>query len=133
MFLRRVVSNLIENAMKYTYEGGSISVLVDRQPEHVAVKVIDDGCGIAGADLQHVFEKFYRGRPFAKMNNDVCIEEECPISNETSGTGLGLYIVRNLAEQIGAEISVASPADGGRGTRFTLLVPFSFGTSEALH
>lgn len=118
--LRRIVSSMIENAMKYTPENGEISVSAEQRDKFVAVKVSDNGCGIAAEDLPHIFEKFYRGRPLEQTQN----AEDCANSNETSGIGLGLYLVKNLAEQIQAEIQVESPAHKyGQGTLFTIILP----------
>lgn len=120
--LRRIVSSLIENAMKYTPENGSINVSAERHDGHIAVIVADDGCGIANADLPHIFEKFYRGKPLKSEGTD----ESCAPENETSGIGLGLYLVKSLVEQIGGEISAESPArETGRGSRFIVLLPLA--------
>lgn len=129
--LRRIISSLIENAMKYTPEGGSISVHAELQHEHVAITVLDSGCGITRADLPHVFEKFFRGRPLVSTNEKDPTIEECFLANEAPGTGLGLYLARSLAEQIGCEISVESPVEAGLGTRFTVLVPFETGENRS--
>jgi signal transduction histidine kinase len=118
--LRRIVSSLIENAMKYTPENGRITVAAERRGERLAVTVTDDGCGIATIDLPRIFEKFYRGKPYQPENPD----EECAPENEASGIGLGLYLVKSMVEQIGGEISAESPVpDTGRGARFTVLLP----------
>ena len=82
----------------------------------------DNGCGIAREDLPHIFERFYRGRPIQEKSE--FDGEECPSPNETSGIGLGLYLVKNLTEQIQAEIVATSPAvEGNRGTRLTIFLP----------
>lgn len=118
--MRRIVSSLIENAMKYTPENGQIKISAEQRGGQIAVMISDDGCGIAAKDLPHIFEKFYRGRPLKTSKTD----EESVLSNETSGIGLGLYLVKSLVEQIQAEIYAESPAqDGVGGTRFTILVP----------
>lgn len=123
-FLKRIVLNLVENAMKYTADGGSILILAKQEDRVVAVTVVDDGCGIAEVDRPHVFEKFYRGRPIARTAEEGFSEGVNTSSNEAPGTGLGLYLVKNLIKQIGAEIRVESPAnEGGRGSRFTILLP----------
>jgi two-component system phosphate regulon sensor histidine kinase PhoR len=120
--LRRVISSLIENAMKYTPAGGRIEVSAERQGKKIAVRVMDDGCGIASSDLPRIFEKFYRGKPISPESSD----DECAPENEASGIGLGLYLVKSLVEQIGGEINAESPVDEiTRGARFTVLLPIS--------
>ena len=125
--LRRIVSSLIENAMKYTPENGRIEVAAERRDGKIVVQVTDDGCGIAAEDLSLIFEKFYRGRPL-EINNS---GEECAAVNETSGIGLGLYLVKSLVEQIGAELIAESPAtDNGRGSRFIVFLPLYKDSAE---
>ena len=118
--LRRVLCSLIENAIKYTPEGGHISVGAQRAgDDEVAIKVADTGCGILPEDVPRVFEKFYRGRPAAFS------PEETPVEtadyNEASGVGLGLYLAHSFVEQLGGRISVANTAP--RGTVFTVHLP----------
>ena len=118
--LKRIISGLIENSMKYTPENGEIRLAAKKCDEKIAVTITDNGCGIAKEDLPHIFERYYRGKPYvgSKSEND-----EQKESNETSGIGLGLYLVKNLAEQIQVEISVESPVnENQQGTRFTLFV-----------
>jgi signal transduction histidine kinase len=118
--LQRIVSSLIENAMKYTPENGRITVSATRRDEKIALMVTDDGCGIAPKDLPRIFEKFYRGKPYKPDDSD----EECAPENEASGIGLGLYLVKTLVEQISGEIIAESPVyENGRGSRFTVLLP----------
>ena len=125
--LRRIVVSLIENAMKYTPEEGKITVSVNRQAAQIAVTVTDDGCGIAAADLAHIFERYYRGRPLAVKGMNGADESESGdfvFTNQTPGIGLGLYLVKSLVEQLRGEILARSPArENGRGTRFTVLLP----------
>ena len=117
--LRRIVSGLVENALKYTPAGGRVRISAKEKSGRIAVEVADDGAGIAAEDLPHIFEKFFRGRPLAAETGDEMLFE-----NETSGTGLGLYLVKNLVEQIEAEIYAESPAASTqRGARFTVLLP----------
>lgn len=125
--LRRAVSSLIGNSLKYTPAGGEIVISADQRDDKIAVEISDDGCGIAAEDVPHVFEKFYRGRPLAA---DCALQKNGDSSGENKydgaagGVGLGLYLVRNLVAQIGAEIAVESPAaKNGRGTRFTITLP----------
>jgi len=103
--LREVLSNLIDNAIKYTPAGGKIEIQVktadlpgrsDNSPSPpMAIAVSDTGMGIPEADLEHLFERHYRG---VQAHSDI------------PGTGLGLAIVRDLLDQMQADIEVFSPA-----------------------
>ena len=122
--LRRVFLSLIENAMKYTPEGGRITFSVNHRNDQIAVNITDDGCGIAAADLSHIFERYYRGRPLESKYKAASNRENRISANQTPGIGLGLYLVKNLVEQIHGEITARSPANPtGQGTQFTVLLP----------
>ena len=120
-------SGLIENALKYTPEGGEISVAVYQNNEQIAVEIADNGCGIAAEDLPHIFEKFYRGKPLVESsweNNQNPHDSDCGNMTQTSGVGLGLYLVQNLVKQNGGEITAESPVGTTkRGSKFTVLLP----------
>jgi two-component system phosphate regulon sensor histidine kinase PhoR len=106
--LRRILENLVENAVKYTPTGGRVEVRSGPGPAGAAVlEVEDDGPGIAAQHLPRIFERFYR--------------VDKARSRELGGTGLGLAIVRHLAEGMGTSVTVVS--EPGRGTRFTVTVP----------
>jgi signal transduction histidine kinase len=94
--LRRCLVNLIDNAVKY---GHQASVAVDRVGGAARIRIRDKGPGIADAELARVFEPFYR--------------IEGSRSRESGGTGLGLTIARNIAEQHGGSITLANHPDGG--------------------
>ncbi len=124
--LRQIVSSLIENAMKYTPEGGEISVTAFQKDDQIAVAVADDGCGIAAEDLPHIFEKFYRGKPFVGQTKTggSFADAECEPGDQFGGVGLGLYLVKNLVVQSGGEIIAESPVEGTkRGAKFVILLP----------
>jgi signal transduction histidine kinase len=106
--LRRVIRGLIDNAIKYTPEGGQITVSAQESTETIAISISDTGKGIAETDLPHVFEKFYR----AGLETD---------DASPPGVGLGLYLAQHIVGQLNGEISVASTA--GAGTTFTLRLP----------
>ncbi len=89
MMLRELLSNLIDNALRYTPSGGSVTVRVRRDGEHALLEVEDTGPGIAPAERVHVFERFYR-----------------ILGNSASGSGLGLAIVREIAGQHNAEVDI---------------------------
>lgn len=106
--LRRVIRGLIDNAIKYTPEGGQITVSAQESTETIAISISDTGKGIAETDLPHVFEKFYR----AGLETD---------DASSPGVGLGLYLAQHIVGQLNGEISVESTA--GAGTTFTLRLP----------
>jgi heavy metal sensor kinase len=103
--LFRLVFNLGENAIKYTPSGGTIDVTLEQQDGAAVLQVKDTGPGIAAEAQQHIFDRFYRGDP----------------SREGSGTGLGLALVRSIAELHHGQISVASTP--GRGSCFRVILP----------
>jgi two-component system phosphate regulon sensor histidine kinase PhoR len=106
--LRRILENLVENAVKYTPAGGQVEVTSAPGPNGSAVlEVCDDGPGIAAEHLPRIFERFYR--------------VDKARSRELGGTGLGLAIVKHLAEGMGATVRVESTP--GKGARFTVTVP----------
>jgi two-component system phosphate regulon sensor histidine kinase PhoR len=105
--LERALRNLVENAIKYTGEGGSIRVLVGSDEDEVVFTVQDTGMGIPEADLPRVFERFYR--------------VDKSRSRELGGTGLGLAIVKHVAQLHGGSVSVQSRV--GHGSSFRLRLP----------
>ena len=101
------VANLVDNAVKYSEPGGTVTVSVDRATEHVAVTVADRGVGIPSRDLERIFERFYR--------------VDRARSRSTGGTGLGLSIVRHVAANHGGSVRVDSVE--GEGSTFVLELP----------
>ena len=101
--------NVLDNAIKYTPDGGDVSITVATAGGRVRVEVSDTGMGIPSKDLPRIFERFYR------------VDEGR--SREQGGTGLGLSIVKHIIQLHGGEISVASEA--GKGSTFTVLLPIS--------
>jgi two-component system phosphate regulon sensor histidine kinase PhoR len=101
--LDHVLVNLVDNGVKYTPDGGRVTVHLDTNPEEgVVIEVSDTGGGIAPQNLPRIFERFYRvdsGR-----------------AREVGGTGLGLAIVKHLVQRMGGEVGVESRL--GRGTTF---------------
>jgi signal transduction histidine kinase len=103
--VRRILENFVDNAIKYTPEGGRVEVRTAAAEEGGAeIAVSDDGPGIAPEHLARVFERFYR--------------VDKARSREIGGTGLGLAIAKHLAEDMGASLSVRS--EPGRGSTFAL-------------
>jgi signal transduction histidine kinase len=111
--LGQVFSNLLDNAIKYTPEKGTITISVGAGEKFVEVSVADTGIGIPLQDLPRIFERFYR--------------VDKARSRELGGTGLGLSIVKHLVEGHGGTVSAESQ---GKGSRF--LVRLSIATSPAL-
>lgn len=107
--VRQISDNLIDNAIKYTPENGSVRVRCYFQDETVAFEVTDTGIGIPREDLPRIFERFYR--------------VDKARSRELGGTGLGLSIVKHLVQSIGGRIDVSSRL--GSGSQFTVLFPRS--------
>jgi two-component system, OmpR family, sensor histidine kinase SenX3 len=101
------VTNLVDNAIKYSESGSTVEVHADLVGDEVAVTVRDHGVGIPPADLDRIFERFYR--------------VDRARSRETGGTGLGLAIVRHVATNHGGAVSVESVE--GVGSSFTLHLP----------
>ncbi|MDH4112878.1 MAG: ATP-binding protein [Actinomycetota bacterium] len=105
--LSLLVRNLVDNAIRYTQEGGTVLVRVAGDADGVTLTVRDSGAGIPSRDLPRVFERFYR--------------VDRARSRETGGTGLGLAIVRHVAENHGGSASVVS--EFGIGSTFTVRLP----------
>ncbi len=105
--LEEVVSNLLENAIKYSPEGGSIEVAIQADEREVAIAVADHGMGIAKPHLDRIFERFYR--------------VDKARSRSLGGTGLGLAIVKHIVRSLGGDIEVAS--EPGVGSTFTIRLP----------
>ena len=126
--LYRILSGLIENALKYTPEFGVVKVMAGRVDDDVVIEVQDNGCGIASEDLERVFEKFYRGRPLSISAVGTTVNgssADAVLNPEpVPGMGLGLYIVKALVDQVGGTIDVKSPANGsGAGSAFIVRLP----------
>jgi two-component system sensor histidine kinase SenX3 len=101
------LSNLIDNAVKYSDEGSDVFVTATIDDEHVGLSVEDHGVGIPAKDLDRIFERFYR--------------VDRARSRETGGTGLGLAIVRHVATNHEGDVQVRSTE--GEGSVFTLRIP----------
>jgi PAS domain S-box-containing protein len=105
--LTRAVTNLISNAIKYSPAGKEITINARAEGQALRIEVVDQGYGIPAADLERIFEKFYR----------VSRAED----TDVQGTGLGLAFVREIVELHGGRVTVSSVA--GSGSTFSLLLP----------
>jgi signal transduction histidine kinase/CheY-like chemotaxis protein len=105
--VRQILTNLLTNAHLYTGEGGQIGIALAPSTNHLALTVTDSGRGMSEEELEHVFDRFYRGGD----------------GSGARGTGLGLAIVRSLVDLHHGEVEVESTP--GEGTRFTVHLPRS--------
>ena len=111
--LGQVIYNLIDNAIKYTPEGGSVHVTMKADGRNAVFAVKDTGVGIPEEDAKHIFDRFYR--------------VDKARSRETGGTGLGLSIVRQMVQLHRGEIKVDSVF--GKGSTFTVTLPLRKGAA----
>jgi signal transduction histidine kinase len=105
--LRQVFANLLDNAIKYTGEGGEVRITVSRDPDAAVVTIGDTGAGIAAADLPRIWERLYRADP----------------SRSERGLGLGLSLVKAYVEAHGGTVEARS--EPGRGSIFTVRLPLN--------
>jgi signal transduction histidine kinase len=101
-----VLDNLLENAIKYTQPGGKVKIKLDYEKGKVKIIISDTGIGVPKRQFGRVFSKFFRG--------------ENALLFQTSGTGLGLYMVKNIIDRHCGQISVES--EEGKGTTFTIIL-----------
>ena len=107
--LRQVVANLVENGIKYSPNGGTVRLAFAPSERSLRISVSDEGIGIPASEQRRIFEKFYRVDP--NMEKGI------------GGTGLGLYISRELVRRVGGRIHVESTP--GRGSTFTVEIPLA--------
>lgn len=105
--LALALRNLIENALHYTEEGGRVSLGVTESPDAITVEIADTGVGIPAGQQEKLFTKFFRGENVIRM--------------QTEGTGLGLFIARNIIAAHGGAIAIAS--EEGKGTTVSFHIP----------
>jgi signal transduction histidine kinase len=110
--MRRVLCMLIENAIKYTPDGGTITVSAKEDDGGVTVTVSDTGPGIDPEDMPHLFEKFFRGKSRSSSSAS---------RGRVPGVGLGLHLARSVVEDLGGRISVESAP--GEGSAFSVWLP----------
>lgn len=112
---QQVLTNLIDNAAKYSYPKSRVVVNVIEKGDDIEVSIKDQGVGISREYLPKIFNKF------ARIDN--------PLTREVQGTGLGLYITKTLVENMGGEISVES--EEGKGSIFRVLLPITTAENQA--
>lgn len=121
LIVKEVLTNLVSNAIKYTPERGSVQVRLRARPKNVVVEVKDSGWGIPKFSQDQIFSKFFRAQNIVKR--------------ETTGTGLGLYLVKGLVDALGGRIWFNS--EEGKGTSFLFSLPHKpaskGGTPEPKH
>jgi two-component system, sensor histidine kinase and response regulator len=105
--IRRVVVNLVENAIKFSEMDDKILVTVESLNGNIIINVIDQGCGITKEDCSRIFEKYYQVSHAPKIN--------------TFGMGLGLYIAKQIVEAHGGSLTVESKLNAG--SKFTITIP----------
>src|SRR6202011_6036641 len=103
----RAINNLVDNAIRFTSDGGTVRVSISTRDNNVEISVTDNGCGIASEHLGRVFDRFYRVDP----------------SRSSAGAGLGLALVKSIAELHGGSATLESQVN--RGTTVTLRFPSS--------
>jgi PAS domain S-box-containing protein len=112
--LRQILSALLDNAVKFSPYGGTVTIAARRTEDSVEVTVEDEGVGIAQSEQERIFRKFYRGR------------------DSTAGTGLGLFIAEGLVMAMGGQITVRSEEGKGSQFKFDLpLAPTDGGSAES--
>lgn len=107
--LSRILLNLVSNALKYSKAGTPLYIRTYKQDQHIIIEIQDEGQGIPSEELENIFKRLYRVEVSRNM--------------ETGGHGLGLYIARELARQLGGDITVTSVA--GKGSTFSVILPTS--------
>ena len=102
-----MVANLLDNAVRYTPPGGTVSATLEAQGADVRIRIADTGVGIGPEASRHIFERFYRADPARSRQQD--------------GFGLGLAIVKWIAESHHGAVELAS--EPGAGSTFTVRLP----------
>ncbi len=106
-YLKMAIENLLSNAAKYTNKGGQVWVVLENKKKTVALKIKDTGVGISASQEAHLFRKFSR------IDNS--------LSSEAGGSGIGLYLIKQIIDLHGGEVGVKSRE--GEGTTFTVRLP----------
>ena len=107
MHIKNVVTNLVDNAIKYSSNGTSLNIQTNNKQEGIILSIEDDGIGMSKETIKHIFDKFYR-IPTGNIHN-------------VKGFGLGLYYVKNMVDAHGGHIEVKSEIN--KGSRFDIYLP----------
>lgn len=110
VLIGKILDNLANNALTYSDHPPTIRVQARRDAGQVAITVADDGIGVAPAEQLRIFERFARGTD--------------PLFGEKPGSGLGLYLSRGLAEQMGGSLQLQA-SQPGKGSTFVLRLPLA--------
>ena len=105
----KVISNLLSNAFKYTFDGGEVKVTLCELEKDIEIQVIDNGVGLKEEDLSRLFDRFYQGRNSADLG--------------MQGTGIGLNLSRAITQMHGGQIKARNRNDGQRGACFIVTIP----------
>lgn len=111
-YVKKMMSNLIANALKYTPDGGKVYVSSGRKNNKIEIRVVDTGCGIHPEDLPHIFKPFFQGEN----------------SRMPASSGVGLSLVHQIVKAMNGDITVVSALD--KGSAFTLILPLRHGTEK---
>ncbi|MBR3166169.1 MAG: HAMP domain-containing histidine kinase [Lachnospiraceae bacterium] len=113
VFIGRMFDNLIDNAVKYGTEGGTVDIIVRKEDAGIAVKVADNGIGIAEKDLDHIWERFYRADRERRTDS---------AGEDARSMGLGLPMVKWIVREHGGTVKAVSAL--GKGTAFIIIFPY---------
>ena len=105
----KVISNLLSNAFKYTFDGGEVKVMLHETEKEVEIQVLDNGVGIKEEEAERLFDRFYQGR----NSDDLGMQ----------GTGIGLNLCRSITQMHKGQIKAQNRKDGMQGTCFTVSIP----------
>lgn len=105
----KVISNLLSNAFKYTFDGGEVKVVLHETEKEIEIQVIDSGVGIKEDEAEKLFDRFYQGRNADDLG--------------MKGTGLGLNLSQSITHMHGGHIKAMNRKDGQRGACFTVSIP----------
>jgi two-component system, OmpR family, sensor histidine kinase KdpD len=106
--LRLAISQLLDNACKYSTPGSAVDLIISKQEGRVSLRVLSTGTPISSSERAHIFERFYRGVDARRM---------------TAGTGLGLFVARKIAIAHGGNVELDSAPSGGSSVAFRMTIP----------
>jgi signal transduction histidine kinase len=115
--LEQVLHHLLDNAIKFSPDGGTVRLSLDREEDQVCVRVEDEGIGLPGDQWERIFDRFY--------------QVDGSLTRRYGGTGVGLALVREVVEAHGGGVWVESEGIPGRGSTFTVFLPAYEGRAVA--